>query len=113
MLASRRLSLTMVVLSALPWAVGWLVLGLWLLLTLTRPDESLGLFIPGSIRLAAALTAIGAGQLVFMCFIADRVFPEAHRGVVWSFEIMASVLVLFGAAAMTVQILGLWFLGGS
>ncbi|MEL7474334.1 MAG: hypothetical protein AAGK04_13530 [Planctomycetota bacterium] len=45
----------------------------------------------------AGLTAGASGQLVFMCLVADRVFPDAPRGLVRAIEAIMGVGVFAGA----------------
>lgn len=90
-MTSRRLSLTLLVLAGTAWGGLLTTAGLWLLL-IAGDQSALG---PWP-RLIGGLTAAGAGLLVFMCLVADRLFPRASRRVVvWS-ELLASLVVFFG-----------------
>ncbi|MEM1329223.1 MAG: hypothetical protein AAGG07_01550 [Planctomycetota bacterium] len=94
---NRGFSLSLVVLTATPWAAVMIVGGLWVLLS---PDASRAL--APILRFALGVTGIAAGQLVFLCLVADRVFPMAHRRMVWWFEIFSSMIVFGGFAWLLV-----------
>ena len=91
---NRPASLTILSLVATPWAAAMTLAGLWLLASAGRGDSGLS---PVT-RFVLGITALAAGQLVFMCLVADRLFPEANRRVVWWLEVFTCV-VLFGGVA--------------
>ncbi len=108
----RRATRLLVVLSATPWAAGWTVLGLWILLV-APSSVQIGSFeytMPGMLRFTAGLTSLAAGQLVFMCFVCDRLFPRAHRPAVWTAQLTASGAIILGAVALCFQVL--WIYAG-
>lgn len=86
---THRLSLALVLIAAIPWSSLLLVAGLWVLIEM---QFDIGRW-P---RWVAGLTAILAGLLVFMCLVADRVFPRASRTLVGSVEAVVSVGVILG-----------------
>lgn len=53
---------------------------------------------PLAVRVVLGLTAVAAGLLVFMCLVADRLFPRASRRVVWWGEIAMCVVLFAGLA---------------
>lgn len=101
-MASRRVSLSLLALAAVPWASLLTLAGLWLLLA-SSDHAALG---PWP-RVVAGVTAISAGLLVFMCLVADRVFPRASRLVVASAEMAASAIVFMGVAWLSVMLANL------
>lgn len=101
-MASRRLSLSLLALAGTAWGGLLTVAGLWLLM-IARDQSALG---PWP-RIIGGLTAVGAGLLVFMCLVADRLFPKASRRlVVWS-ELLSSVVVFLGVAWLVVLLANL------
>lgn len=106
----RNLSLPLVVTSATAWAAGWMVLGLWLLFV--APAVLAGgvgsVSLPPSLRVVAGLTAICAGQLVFLSLVADRLFPLASRRIVWPVELAIAAGLFVGIAVLAVQLLGIY-----
>lgn len=108
----RKMTRLLVLLSATPWAAGWTVLGLWILLV-APASVQIGSFqyaAPGLLRLTAGVTALAAGQLVFMCFVCDRLFPDAHRPAVWTAQLAASGTIIAGAIVLSLQVL--WMYAG-
>lgn len=89
---NRNLSLATLAAIATPWAGAMTLAGLWLLAGGPEAER-----IPQGFRFVLGMTAIAAGQLVFMCLVADRVFPLADRRAVWWVEVFTCV-VLFGGA---------------
>ncbi|MCA9288564.1 MAG: hypothetical protein KDA05_08260 [Phycisphaerales bacterium] len=101
---THRLSLAFVLMAAIPWSSLLLVAGLWVLIEM---QFDIGRW-P---RWVAGLTAILAGMLVFMCLVADRVFPRASRAVVGSVEAAVSAGVIFGLLWLLVLAANLVSLG--
>lgn len=99
---SRRLSLAVLAIAATAWSGLLALSGLWLLLG--AGDRALVGQWP---RIVGGITAIGAGLLVFMCLVADRIFPRASRLVVSTMEVAASVVVFLGVAWLSVMIANL------
>ena len=106
----RGLSLSLVIASATAWAVGWMVLGLWLVVASPAVLHSgMGsVSIPLSLRFSGGFTAVCAGQLVFLLLVADRVFPRASRRVVWPIELAVSAGLFLGLAVLAAQLLGIY-----
>ncbi|MEM9066738.1 MAG: hypothetical protein AAGB51_14760 [Planctomycetota bacterium] len=99
---TRRLTLTLLLAVALPWAVLMTVGGLWLLMPGAAPA------VLGDMpRAVLGVTAVAAGQLVFMCLVADRIFPGAERRTVWWIECFTCV-VLFGGFAWLILLAFGW-----
>ncbi len=101
-MASRRVSLSLLALAATPWAALLVLAGLWLLM-IASDHPGLG---PWP-RVVGGVTAVGAGMLVFMCLVADRLFPRASRAVVASVEMAASAVVFLGVAWLSVMLANL------
>ncbi len=99
---SRRVSLSVLALVATPWAGLLTMAGLWLLL-IASDHAGLG---PWP-RMVGGVTAVGAGMLVFMCLVADRIFPRASRAVVASVEMVVSAVVFLGVAWLSVMVANL------
>lgn len=99
---SRRVSLSLLALVATPWAGLLTLAGLWLLM-IASDHESLG---PWP-RVVGGVTATCAGLLVFMCLVADRVFPRASRAVIASVEMAVSGVVFLGIAWLSVMLANL------
>lgn len=88
------------------------MLGLWILLV-APSSVQIGSFeytMPAMLRFTAGLTSLAAGQLVFMCFVCDRLFPRAHRPAVWTAQLTASGAIILGAVALCFQVL--WIYAG-
>ncbi len=105
---ARSLSLTLLMLAGVPWATGWTLLGLWLL-GFAGADVHLGgttVALAPAVRWAAGLTALAAGQLVFLCFVADRVYPAAHKVLVWPLELALCATIFLGLAVLGLVALG-------
>jgi Kef-type K+ transport system membrane component KefB len=101
-MASRRFSLTLLILVATPWAALLTLAGLWLLLGTS--DHAT----PGPWpRVVGGITATSAGMLVFMCLVADRLFPRASRPMVASIEVATSLIVFMGIAWLSVMLANL------
>lgn len=109
-MGSRRVSLTVLALFATPWAGLLTMSGVWLLL-IARDHPALGIGLATGIgpwpRVVAGVTAVSAGLLVFMCLVADRMFPRASRAVVASVEMAASAVVFLGVAWLSVMLTNL------
>lgn len=89
MAARRRAIRAVLILTALPWAVALTVAGLWLALA--------GWKVVPAARAACVVGGafwIVSGQLLFMCLVADRLFPRASRRLVSPLEIGTSVAVI-------------------
>ncbi len=91
----RSASLSLLALVAIPWAGALVVGGMWVL---EVGGQSLGLSPPQ--RVAGGIAGIAAGSLVFTYCLADRLYPLAARGVVWSAEILSCVSVLIGLGVL-------------
>lgn len=99
--AKRRISLALLVSVAAPWAALLAVSGLSLLFAGPRL-AALG----ETPRIVLGLAAWAAGQLVFMCLIADRLFPLASRRAVWWIEIFTSTLMIASLAWLMLILAG-------
>lgn len=108
MRTSPRVSRMLLIAASLPWAAAWVVLGLWLIAEPTPGIASSGaMVLPPMLRWTVGITSIAAGQLVFMCFVADRIFPGASRAAVWTAEIATCGVVFLGVLVL----LGLFLAG--
>jgi len=103
---SQGLSRLLLVISALPWAAGWVMLGTWLLIQPagSAGSDAEGAVLPDVTRWTLGVTSIAAGQLVFMCFVADRVFPGAARTPVWVTEIGTCAVLFIGVLGLIGQL---------
>ncbi len=91
----RSVSLGLLASLALPWSAALVVAGLWILMS---GGMLLGL---GPIQqVAAGLTGVAAGSLVFTFCVADRLFPGASRGVVWAAEVASCLTMLAGLSVL-------------
>ncbi len=101
MQSRRWVSLTLVVMTALPWSLSLGVMGLWLI---TEPQT--GMLARPVIGLSAGIAALCAAQIVFLMCIADRIFPRAHQVLSRTIEgalgmiFLGSTLVLAGASVV-------------
>ncbi len=88
---SRRVSLTLVVLTATPWAVLMVVAGAWLVLegAVRWPHARWPCYVGGAFWAAS-------GHLTFSCLVADRLFPHVSRRVSWPVEIATGAAVFVG-----------------
>ncbi|MBX3364055.1 MAG: hypothetical protein KF866_04755 [Phycisphaeraceae bacterium] len=107
-MAARSISMTLLMLTGVPWATGWTLLGLWLLGFAGAHTELAGFTLEMSpvIRVFAGVTALAAGQLVFLCFMADRVYPRASRWLVWPIELGLSLAMFLGLAVLGLAAIG-------
>ncbi|TVQ61616.1 MAG: hypothetical protein EA378_07650 [Phycisphaerales bacterium] len=111
MRADRGWTLSVLVLTATPWAAVLSFAGLVLLLApalLPGPLQELS----GSVRVLIGLLGLASGQLVFSCLVADRLFPSASRPVVWASEI-ATCVVLFAAFSLLVWLVTRVYFGAA
>ncbi len=89
MVVRRRAFRAMLILTATPWAAALTVTGLWLAFTGWK-------VLPGA-RIACVIGGafwVVSGQLLFMCLVADRLFPRASRRLVGASEIGLSAAVV-------------------
>lgn len=100
MLVHRTTTLLLVALGTL-WAM-ILVVGGLMVLGEVGPTGG-GLARAG---VAAALTAVAAGQFVFLVVVGDRLFPEARRSVAGRAEALFGGLFCVGAVATVVLAAG-------
>lgn len=95
----RRVTLVLLVVAASPWALTLTVGGLWLVVNGLPGAEGAGKL---AVR-SAGLAALAGGQIVFLCCVADRVFPRASRRIrswvelVMCGALLTSVLAMCGA----------------
>lgn len=89
----RRLTLWLLAMVALPWAMMLVVGGLWLVVV--APDLW-PLAAPAAV--AGGLTSIAAGHLVFAACLADRIFPRAGRWLGAGVELASACAVFTGCA---------------
>ena len=99
--ARRMLSLGLVLLAALPWSVALTALGLAVLFSSPGSWPLAGRWF----GLGAGLAAVGAGQLVFMVCVSDRVFPRADRRITAPAECAMAVLFVAGLATASCGLL--------
>lgn len=102
----RVLTRTTLILLGLLWGGLLTALGLELFL---NAAPTIPIRLPLSLRLPLAVSALTAGQLVFMTLVADRVYPGVNRGPVGLIELAASLLlgvsVLWLALAIVTPVL--------
>lgn len=105
---ARPISLVLLLASALPWATGWTLVGFWLLASGQETPSILGVRVelPPLVRWSAGLTAFCAGQLVFLCFVGDRVYPWAHQRMVAMVEVTLCLAMFLGLAVTLVALFG-------
>lgn len=105
---SRRLSLAILAVVATLWAAGLVVLGVWLLVLApsTVRIASASIQLDSILRAMGALATISAGQLVFLCLVADRLFPAASRRVVWPVELASCAALLLGIGGLVAGLIG-------
>lgn len=98
MQTKRWMSMTLVILSALPWGLSLGVMGVWLI-----AHEHHGILSSRSLSLSAGIAALCAGQLVFLMCIADRVFPRAHRVLSRGIESVLAAIFLSASGVLAVS----------
>lgn len=101
----RMMSLGVLSLVTVPWALAMSVLGLWLLF------PSGGTVLPGVfgdpvVAGCLGVSAFACGQLVFMVCVCDRVFTHASKRLVVAIEGLAGLTFLGVLAGLGVAILG-------
>lgn len=104
---SRRVSIILLSASATPWALLLTVAGLWLATIGASQWPSMAT----ACRLGG-LASLAAGQFVFACLVADRVFPAADRRLVLGFEILTCLALLLGVLGVIVTV-GFGLVGGT
>ncbi len=85
----RSVSLGLLASLALPWSAALVVAGLWVLMS-----GGMLLGLSPIQQIAAGLSGVAAGSLVFTFCVADRLFPGASRGVVWAAEVVSCLTML-------------------
>lgn len=98
----RWLSMTLVIVAALPWAVSLGVLGLWILLS----DHPTGVLSRSGFSVSAGISALAGAQLVFLMCIADRVFPRVPKRLARSVETGLGAILLSGTVVLSAVALG-------
>jgi len=98
---ARSASLTVFTALATMWAGVLVVLGMWVMFSLSQRMPVLA-----PVLQSGGLAAVAGGQFVFMAWVADRLLPGAARRVVGPLEVLC-FLVFVGGLAGT-----LWFLLG-
>lgn len=101
-----RVSLLLLVLAAGVWALSLTAGGAWLASSGVLADSAAG-------RLgerASGMLAVAGGQLVFLCCVADRVFPRASRRLRWLMELVMCGGMLAASVGVFVA-LAWWLLG--
>lgn len=102
----RRLTLALSVAIAAPWSLSLSVAGLWLLTTRSIPWPS-GV----AITAFAGVTLLAAGQLVFLVFVADRLFPSAGKRVGPWLEAPISLVVIVGSLGLLALLVARLWMG--
>ena len=98
--ARRWLSISLVALCAVPWALTLGVLGIWLL-----GGGGAGALAEPWIAISAGLAALCAGQLVLLLCVGDRLFPRAHAAVADGLRALLAVTFLGSAGVLAVAAL--------
>lgn len=101
MTISRGLSLAILVPAATAWAGCLVIAGLWLVFNVRLAGW------PG---LLGGLSAVAAGQFVFMAAVADRLFPNpGWNRTIWLLEMVTFLAAgVLGAAAAILLLRGVW-----
>ncbi len=99
----RRLTLWLLAMVALPWAMMLVVGGLWLVIV--APDLW-PLAAPAAV--VGGLTSIAAGHLVFAVCLADRLFPRAGRWLGAGVELVSACAVFAGCAFLLAWTVWRW-----
>lgn len=81
--------------SATPWGLLLLVGGMWLIAV--GAERWPAMQTPSRM---GGLASMAAGQLVFACLVADRVFPGANRRLVAWIEIATCAVLLLSSAGL-------------
>jgi len=86
---TRNMSLSLLGIAASTWALVMVIGGLWLWFRGASVWH-----LPNGAARVGSLFWIAAGELLFMCLVADRWFPRTSRLVIWPLEIAAVMVVL-------------------
>jgi len=89
---------------ATPWAATLAFVGLVLCFGATDLLPPAFRLMPAGVRVVLGLTAVAGGHLVFMCLVADRVFPLASRRLVWWSELSVSAAVFAGLGWLALHV---------
>lgn len=100
---TRELSLTLLTGAATLWALGMSVGGTWLIFHGVERWR-----LPAEASILGGVFWIAAGELLFMCLVADRWFPGAARAVTWPLEIASSLVLIGGVLWIGATVLGAW-----
>jgi len=98
---ARSASLTIFTGLATLWAGVLVVLGMWVMFSLSRRMPLLA-----PVLQSGGLAAIAGGQFVFMAWVADRLLPGAARRLVGPMEVACFLVFVAGLVGT------LWFLVG-
>ncbi len=101
----RMMSLGVLSLVTVPWALAMSVLGLWLI----SPEGSAvlpGVLAEPAVSGFSGVSALACGQLVFMVCVCDRVFPRASRRLVILIEGLTGLVFVGVLAGLGVLLLG-------
>jgi hypothetical protein len=93
---ARRFSLTLLLVMGLAWSLLLGLGGAWLL----GAAPAMWSWPGGDTLRAAGLCSIVAGQLVFLAFVADRVFPRVSRRLVLCTEVPLCVVLFAGLGVL-------------
>ena len=98
----RWVSLTMLIATAVPWAVSLGILGLWILFS---PHKT-GFLSSDRVSIPLGVCSFAGGQLVFLMCIADRVFPKVPAALSRSVEAGLGAILLVGTVVLSVSVIG-------
>lgn len=100
---TRRISLLLLAVVAGVWAVSLTSGGIWVFFWDGIADEG-----PARLgRRALGLLAAAGGQLVFLCCVADRIYPGASQRLRWTLELVTCGGM--GSALVGMLFAGLWW----
>ena len=93
----------MLIAVATPWAATLAFFGLLLGFGVTDLLPLAFQPMPAGVRLVLGMTAVAGGHLVFMCLVADRLFPLASKRVVWWAELSTCAVMFAGMGWLLVN----------
>lgn len=101
--SGRWLSVSLIVLTALPWSLALGVTGVWLI---ARFDQ--GLIGGAMTTLSSGVAALSASQIVFLMCIADRLFPQAHKALSRTVEGGLGLIFLISVCVLALSAMMGW-----
>jgi hypothetical protein len=93
----------LVIATALPWSLALGVMGLWLI-----GEDHQGLLGARAVSLSAGVAVLCGAQIVFLCCIADRLFPQTPGALARRIEGGLGAIFFASSIVLAVSSVGVW-----